>query len=128
MAIKEMKLIELGALVAKMEIGDVIDFRSGTIYEDRMIGDWCGVKRIDDFENDNPMYIVSKYGGEAEAYLYHLSEYDLRIGNFCEPRLTYRLDHANRRETDYIECCAKMIADYLEHWDTGVHEIMTVEY
>ena len=121
---REMKLMDLAKLVWKMNVGDVIDFVEGT--EDVACG-WCGVKRIDVFDNDNPMYIVSMYGGEAEAVLYHLSEYDHRIGNFCEPRLTYRIDGSNRKEKDWIECCGRMLADYLETHSCGVSEVITVD-
>lgn len=104
---REMKLMDLAKLVNDMKVGDVIDFVGGTIDEAERYGGWCGVKRIDEFDNDNPMYIVSHYGGEANAILYHLSEYDPRIGNFCEPRLTYRLDDAAC--TKQKESLAKLI-------------------
>lgn len=124
---REMKLMDLAKLVDDMKVGDVIDFVNGTIDEAERYGGWCGVKRIDEFDNDNPMYIVSHYGGEANAILYHLSEYDPRIGNFCEPRLMYRLDDTNRKEKDWIECCARMIADYIEFYDGGVSSVIAVD-
>lgn len=124
---KEMKLMELAKLVNEMKVDDVIDFASGDEETAKWSGGWCGVKRIDVFDNDNPMYIVSHYGGEAEAVLYHLSEYDPRIGNFCAPRVEYRLDNTNRKEKDWIECCARMIANYLETHCSGVDDVITVE-
>ena len=124
---KEMKLMELAKLVNEMKVDDVIDFASGDEETVECYGGWCGVKRIDVFDNDNPMYIVSHYGGEAEAVLYHLSEYDPRIGNFCESRLEYRLDDTTRKEKDWIECCARMIANYLETHCGGVDDVITVE-
>ena len=119
---KEMKLMELAKLVNDMKVGEVIDFASGDEDEVEHCGGWCGVKRIDEFDNDNPMYLVSHYGGEAECVLYHISEYDHRIGEFCESRLIYRIN-----EKDWIECCAKMIADYLEDYCDGVTEVITVD-
>ena len=112
---KEMKLMELAKFVNEMKVDDVIDFASGDEETVEWSGGWCGVKRIDAFDNDNPMYIVSHYGGEAEAVLYHISEYDPRIGDFCE-------SHLNN-----IECCARMIADYLETHYYGVDDVITVE-
>lgn len=131
---KEMKLMELAAMVNDMEIGEVIDFACGTEDEAEWCGRWCGIKRISEFSNDNPMYIVSHYGGEAEANLYHISEYDHRIGDFCEKELGYRYrlfesiteEEANQK---WINCCAKMIADYIETWGDGsVPDVITVEW
>ena len=123
---KEMKLMELAAMVNNMGIGEVIDFAPGTEDEVEAWGGWCGVKRINEFDNDNPMYIVSHYGGEAEAYLYHINEYDHRIGDFVAKEMPLWWKIA---EQNYINCCAKMIADYLENWGDGyVPEIITVEW
>ena len=125
---REMKLIELATLVDDMKVGEVISFACGT--EDECY-DWCGVKRIDEFDNDNPMYIVSLYGGEAEAVLYHINEYDDRIGDFCAEELKY-WDHKkggwiSRTKQKWINCCAKMIADYLQTHCDGVDETFTVD-
>lgn len=123
---KEMKLMELAAMVDAMKIGDVIDFACGTEDEVEACGCWCGVKRIDEFSNDNPMYIVSHYGGEAEANLYHISEYDHRIGDFCEKELGKNIDNYPQI---WINCCARMIADYMENWGDGsVSDVITVEW
>lgn len=123
---KEMKLMELAAMVDSMKVGDVIDFAAGSIGDVEMYGGWCGVKRIDEFLNDNPMYIVSHYGGEAEANLYHISEYDHRIGDFCEKELSKNIDYYPQI---WINCCARMIADYIENWGDGsVPEVFTVEW
>ena len=124
---KEMKLMDLAYLVNQLEVGQVIDFAPGTKEDVEDFGGWCGVKRIDEFDNDNPMFLVSHYGGECECVLYHLSEYDPRIGDFCEPRLEYRLDGKNRKEKDWIECCARMLADYMERRD-GVDVVYCVEF
>lgn len=124
---KEMKLIDLAKMVNNLRVGECIDFCPGTAEDAERYGGWCGVKRISEFDNDNPMYLVSRYGGEAECVLYHLSEYDYRIGNFCAPRLEYRLDGKNRKENDWVECCARMIADYLETHMGGVTKVITVE-
>ena len=125
--IKEMKLMDLAKIVNEMNIGDVIAFANGDGEEAERNGGWCGAKRIDEFSNDNPMYLVSHYGGEAECVLYHLSEYDPRIGDFCSPRLEYRLDGKNRKEKDWVECCAKMIANYLMNRDGYVDSVISVE-
>lgn len=123
---REMKLMELAALVNNMKIGEVIDFAPGTEDESELYGCWVGVKHIDEFNNDSPMYIVSHYGGEAEAYLYHISEYDHRIGDFCEKELSPWWDVTDQ---NYINCCARMLADYIENWGEGsVPEILTVEW
>ena len=126
--IKEMKLMELAEMVYNMKDGEVINFAVGTVDEVDQWGFWCGVTRFNKFDNDNLAYIVSRYGGEAEAYLYHISEYDHRIGEFCEPRTTYRLDGTNRRDKDYIECIARMLADYLINWCCCVGDTITVSY
>lgn len=133
---KEMKLMELAAMIDSMKVGDVIDFACGTEYEVEYFGGWCGVKRIDVFDQGNPMYIVSHYCGEAEAYLYHINEYDHRIGDFCGKELSwYYLDKSGayrrkeRTQQNWINCCAKMIADYVENWcDGSVPEVFTVEW
>ena len=122
---KEMKLMELAKLVNDMKVGEVIDFANGDEEEVERYAGWCGVKRIDEFYNDNPMYLVSHYGGECECVLYHLSEYDPRIGDFCDPRL--RCYNRTITEKDWIECCARMLADYLETHMDGVAEVITVD-
>lgn len=128
---KEMKLMELAALVNDMKVGEVIDFGAGDIRDVQLYGSWCGVKRIDEFDNDNPMYIVSRYGGEAEAVLYHINEYDPRIGDFCAKELKYwdyeKRCPVARTEQNWINCCGKMLADYLETHCCGVDEIITVD-
>lgn len=121
----EMKLVELAELVYKMKDGEVIDFAHGNEEVVEYWGGWCGVKKINEFSNDNPMYLVSHYGGEAEAYLYHISEYDHRIGDFVaeEMPVWWKVTDRNR-----INCCAKMIADYCENWGEGfVPEVFTVD-
>lgn len=128
---REMKLMELAELVHYMEIDEIIEFAPGNIEDIDRYGIWCGVKRIDEFENDNPMYIVSRFGGEAEAVLYHISEYDDRIGDFCAEKLKYWDFEKHcwilRTEQNWINCCAKMLADYLETHCNGVDEIITVD-
>ena len=127
---KEMKLMELAKLVNDMKVGDVIDFANGTEEDAERYGGWCGVKRIDEFSQDNPMYLVSHWGGRCECVLYQLDEYDPRIGDFCAERID-RYDNKGRycipTEKDWIECCARMIADYLEEKRDGVYEVITVD-
>ena len=115
---KEMKLMELAKLVNDMKVGETIYFVSGCIEEAEWnnVGCWCGVKRIDEFDNINSMYIVSLLGGEADAILYHISEFDNRIGDFC----------TRYAKSDLVACVAKMLADYLENMVDGVDEIITV--
>lgn len=127
----EIKLINLAELVHYMEVGETIDFATGNNEDIDRYGIWCGVKRIAEFENDNPMYIVSRYSGEAEAVLYHINEYDPRIGDFCAKELKY-WDYEKhcpiaRTEQNWINCCARMLADYLETHCDGVDEIITVD-
>ena len=127
---KEMKLMEFAEYINAMKVGDILDFANGTEEDAEYYGGWCGVKRIDEFDADNPMYLVGHYGGECEVVLYNLSQWDPRIGGFCETRLD-RYD-GNRwkspTETDWIECCARMIADYIEtHLDGEVGEVITVD-
>ena len=122
---KEMKLMELAALVNNMKVGEVIDFAPGTMEDVEVFGGWCGVKRISEFSMDNPMYLVSHWGGEAETVLYHINEYDHRIGDFCAKELDKWWE---RTEQNWVNCCAKMLADYLENWCDGyVPETITVE-
>lgn len=123
---KEMKLMDLARLVNDMKVGEVIDFEPGTKEEVEWCGGWpCGVKRIREFSMDNPMYLVSHWGGEAETVLYHISEYDRRIGDFCAKELDKR---CGRTDRDWINCCAFMIADYLENWCEGyIPETITVD-
>ena len=117
---KEMKLMDLAYLISQMEIGSVIDFATGSA---EYCCGWIGIKRIDEFDNDNPMYLVGHYGGEANVVLYHMSEYDHRIGDFCEPRISW----GRYTEEGFIECCGRMIADYLEDYWEGVTETITVD-
>ena len=126
---KEMKLMELARLINNMKVGEVIDFANGTEEDAIRNGGWCGVKRIDEFDNDNLMYLVSHYGGQCECVLYHLNEYDPRIGDFCADRID-RLGngwYCAPTEKDWIECCARMIADYLETHRDGVYGVITVD-
>lgn len=122
---KEMKLMEFAAMIDKMKVGEVIDFAAGSIEDVEMCGGWCGVKRIDEFDQDNPMYLVSHYGGEGNAFLYHISEYDHRIGDFCERELSKNIDYYPQI---WINCCARMIADYMETFDGIVSPVITVEW
>lgn len=114
----EMKLVELGKLVSKMKIGDVIDFANSDRNCTEYYGGWCGVKRINEFSPDCPMFIVGHYGGDGEVMLYQLSEFDLRIGDFCE---------ANYDPKDYSFCCSKMIADFILCYEGRVNDLLTVE-
>lgn len=127
--LKEMKLMDLAKMVNEMKVGDVIDFVNKNADEAEWYGGFCGVKRIDEFDNDNPMYLVSRYCGQAECKLYHLNELDPEIGDFCEKRLNRYKNGmwVPPTEKDWIECCAKMIADYLENKDGGVCEMITVD-
>ena len=127
---KEMKLMDLAKIVWEMKVGNIIDFTEGTEMDAEAYGGWICIKRIDFCDNDNPMFIVSYYGGEANAVLYHLSEYDPRIGDFCQPRLRFRWKESqpeSRTEINWIECCAKMLADYLDANGGGVPETITVD-
>ena len=120
---KEMKLMELAELVYKMKDDEVIDFAPGDEEEVEFDGGWCGVKKINEFSNDNPMYLVSHYGGEAEARLYHISEYDDRIGDFVGEEI----DDWHPTEQQYVNCCARMLADFFEDRVDYVPEVITVE-
>lgn len=126
---KEMKLMDLAKMVNEMNVGDVIAFANGYKEEAERNGGWCGVKKIDEFDNDNPMYLVSHYGGEAECRLYHINEWDPTIGDFCNKKLARYVNGMWEQPTeiDWIDCCARMIANYLIRYDGFVNEIISVE-
>ncbi len=119
---KEMKLMDLAKLVYELPVGRVIDFANRNSEDVERCGGWCGVKRIDEFDNDNMMFLVGKYGGEANTRLYALSEYDEYIGDFCEPRLAWCIG----RDIDYVECIARMLADFIIDYEESVNETITV--
>ena len=125
----EMKLMDLAKLVYELPIGGVIDFANGNSEDVERCGGWCGIKRIEEFDNDNMMFLVGLYGGEANTRLYALSEYDERIGDFCEPRLTWCIGpeaENRRRDIDYVECIARMLADFIIDYEGSVNETITV--
>lgn len=82
--IKEMKIMSLAKTIYQMDKNAVVDFASGDEKEVDACGGWHGIRQYNPFDNDNLIYIVGHYGGEACTWLYTISEYDSRIGDFCE--------------------------------------------
>lgn len=131
MSYKEMKLTDLAKLVNDMNVGEVIDFVNGDSEDAIWYGGWCGIKRVNPFDNDNPQYLIGYYGGEANTRFYAISEYDPRIGDFCAKRLEH-WDYVNEKyvkpkEENWITCVARMIADFVLDYDGAVSEIITVD-
>lgn len=117
----EMKLMELALHVNAMQAGEVIDFKNASKDVDSY---WIGIKRVSLFDEDAPAYVIGIYGGEAEARLYHISEWDERIGEDCEKWLRFY-----QERKDYVSCVGKMIADYImECCGEYVNDILTVEF
>lgn len=112
-----MKLADLSLLVSKMGQDSIIDFASGTMDDAEKYGGWCGIKRCSEFCPDNEMFIIGHYGGDAYVKLYHISSYDDRIGDFVE-----------KYYDNEVMCISKMLADFMQFYDGGVSEIITVEY
>ena len=131
MSYKEMKLMDLAKLVNDMNVDDVIDFVNGDSESAVWYGGWCGIKRVNPFDNDNPQYLIGYYGGEANTRFYAISEYDPRIGDFCAKRLEH-WDYVNEKyvkpkEENWIACVARMIADFVLDYDGAVSEVITVD-
>ena len=123
---KEMKLMGLAKLIYETEEDTVIDFASGTENEVVCYGGWMGVKNINPFDNDNPIYLVGHYGGEADTWLYHISEYDDRIGDFCAKEL-HVYDWRDITDQSYINCIGRILVDVFERFEGEIPEIITVE-
>lgn len=126
---KEMKLMDLAKIVYKAKVGEYIDFVNGDKDEAFTCGGWCGVKRIDAFDNDNLQFLVGQWGGEGDVKHYAISEWDERIGDFCEPRLNRRVGGvwSDPTDSDYIECIARMLADFIIRYEDYVSEVITVD-
>lgn len=124
------KLMDLAKIVVDMKISDTINFANCDMDEVDRIGGWIGIRCVDFFDNDNIMYVIGHWGGEANAKLYHISEYDDRIGSFCEGQQTKsnKWSCSYMTEQNYINCVGKMIADYLLNCDGYVNEVLTVEF
>lgn len=126
----EMKLMDLARRVYEANTDEVIDFVNGSGDDAEWYGGWMGIKKIEAFDNDNIILLIGHYGGEANTRLYALSEYDPRIGDFCEPRLRWCLGaeaKKHRQDIDFIECIAKAIADFLIDYWGSVSETIAVD-
>ena len=119
----EMKIMDLARLIYQMDEGDVIGFASGDEATAERSGGWMGIQKLNPFDNDNLIYIIGHYGGEANTYLYHISEYDEHIGEFCERELR---DWSNCTDENYVNCIAKMLVNIFQRTEAVVPEIVTV--
>lgn len=130
----EMKLMDLARVVYSVANDDYIDehgsmrvdFAGGTEEETRRSYGWYGVIQFNPFDNDNYIFIIGSFGGEANTWLYTISEYDPRIGDFCKTQLHYDIRHGCNDEA-YINCIARMLADVFERNEGGVPDVITVE-
>ena len=124
-----LKLMDLARMVGEMAVGDTIDFSNSDIDAVAWYGKWCGIKRIDVFENDNRQFLIGEYGGEANTRFYQISEYDPQIGMFCEERINRVVNGKwiGNTEHGYIECIARMIADFCGYFYGSVNNIMCVD-
>lgn len=126
---KEMKLMDLAKLVYEAKVNEYIDFSNGDKDEAGACAGWCGVKKIDAFDNDNLQFLVGSWGGECNVKHYAISEWDDRIGDFCAPRM-YRYKNGKYEvpsAKDYIECIARMLADFIIRYEGYVSETITVD-
>ena len=127
----EMKLMDLARRAYELDNGEVIDFANKGADEAEWYGGWMGIKRLNEFDNDNLQYLIGYYGGECNARFYAISEYDERIGEFCEEKLGYdfamKLWRAGEGDQKYIDCIAKAIADFLLDYEGNVSETITVD-
>lgn len=125
----EMKLMDLARRAYKLGIGETIDFSNKNADDAELYADWMGVKRIDEFDNDNLQYLIGYYGGEANVRFYAISEYDNRIGEFCYNNMTrYPYGYCSvPTEEDYIVCIARMIADFIIDYEGCVSETISVD-
>ena len=126
----EVKLMDLARRAFELGNGEVIDFANKTETGADWYGGWMGIKRIDEFDNDNMQYLIGYYGGECNVRLYTISEYDNRIGEFCEERFGYDFVHKCWRggsdAQKYIDCIARAIADFLLDFEGVVSETITI--
>ena len=121
---KTMKIMDLARLVYQMGDNDVIDFASGDEERVAAYGGWLGIRKCNPFDNDNLIYLVGHYGGEANTWMYHISEYDEHIGDFCERELH---DWRNRTDENYINCIARMFVDIFLRQESVVPDAVTVD-
>ncbi len=121
--------MDLAKIVYKAKVDEYIDFVNGDKDEAFTRGGWCGVKRIEAFDNDNLQFLVGQWGGEGDVKHYAISEWDERIGDFCEPRLNRRVGGVwlDPTDSDYIECIARMLADFIIRYEDYVSETITVD-
>lgn len=126
---KEMKLMDLAKIVYRAKVDKYIDFANGTKDDAATYGGWVGVKRITAFDNDNLQFLVGAWGGECNVKHYAISEWDDRIGDFCAPRM-YRYKNGKYEAPsaqNYIECIARMLADFIIRYEGYVSETITVD-
>ena len=125
----DLKLMDLARRVSEMEVGDTIDFANSDSDGAEWYGEWCGIKRIDVFDNDNMQFLIGHYGSEANTRFYQISEYDPQIGDFCAEHLNRYVDGqwVGSTTEDYILCIARMIADFCEYFDGSVNDVMCVD-
>lgn len=120
----EMKLMDLAVIAYEMEENGLVDFTSGP---EHMAGEyvgWYGIRKVNPFDNDNLMFLIGGYGGEANTYFYNISEYDDRIGDFCAKRVAYL---SPRTDEDYMVCIGKMLADFFERMEGLIPEVITID-
>lgn len=145
---------ELDKMIAaqEVEIGKLNE-ETETSFASQYAEMYADLKTLNDFSRDLNTHIYHIYAGtmppkasgrcywdtlyyhfgrrDIEVQLYHINEYDPRIGDFCAKELKY-WDYEKhcpiaRTEQNWINCCAKMLADYLETHCCGVDEIITVD-
>lgn len=111
--------MELAKLAYELKSGDWIDFVNGTEDDANCYGGWCGIKKIDDFDQDNLQYLIGSYGGIGYTHLYNICEWDPKIGDFCKGKCG---------DADVlILCIARAIANYIIAFEGSVNKTIFIE-
>ena len=119
---------EMAGFAQRMRIGEELTFAIGTSDEVDIWGEWCGIQKVNLFDNDNDIYLVGFWGGEGNVRMYQMSEYDPAIGDIY--RNLFEGSGKNLFPTDELKeqaVIARMIvkfaADFEGTWETFVWEI-----
>ena len=115
---------ELAGVAQGLKVGEEMTFAVGTSEEvDRYTG-WCGIKKVNLFDNDNDSYLIGYYGGEGNARLYQMSEYDPSVGSKFDDIFCTKNEHLfGTDELRERAIVAHMIVKFLEEFNSLAPEL-----